>query len=114
MSAEATVWPSRRECWEAARWVLLALTLVVGLALAGSFVPYEQVVAEGHPWLPRRVCAGCPLCGMTRSFCAMSGGRWREALAWNRGGPVMYVSGWLWLAASAVVIRRQSAGRRSG
>lgn len=108
---DAFAWPGRREWWEAARWVLLVYTVVVALTLAGSFSPYERVVAAGHPWLPRRVCPGCPLCGMTRSFCAMSSGRWAEAAAWNRGGPVLYACGWLWLLGAAfyAVVR----GRRS-
>jgi hypothetical protein len=89
--------PGAREWYEALRPALLLLTLMIFLALAGSFVPYERVVAEGHPWLPRRVCAGCPLCGMTRSFCAMSAGRLRAAAGWNRGGPLLYAGAWLWL-----------------
>lgn len=105
--AEVLVWPSKQECWEAARWTLLAFSLVVALTLAGSFVPYEQVVVEGHPWLPRKICTGCPLCGMTRSFCAMSSGRFAESFGWNRGGPALYVCGWLWLLASAFVTARR-------
>jgi hypothetical protein len=90
-------WPSAREWWEAVRWVLLVFTLIVMAMMLGSFVPYERVVAEGHPWLPHIHCPGCPLCGMTRSFCALSAGRWREAVGWNRGGPFLYSAGWLWL-----------------
>jgi hypothetical protein len=89
--------PSAREWWEALRWVLLVFTIIVMATMMGSFIPYERVVAEGHPWLPRVHCPGCPLCGMTRSFCALSAGRWREAMGWNRGGPFLYTAGWLWL-----------------
>lgn len=91
------VWPSAEEWWSAFRWVLLTFTLLVALSLAGSFFPYERVVAEGHPWLPRFHCAGCPLCGMTRAFCALSAGRFDEALNWNRGAPALYSLFWLWL-----------------
>ena len=107
------VWPGAREWWEALRWVLFVFTLLVLVALLGSFVSYERVVAEGHPWLPRaHHCAGCPFCGMTRSFCALSSGRWHEAVRWNRGGPALYVTGWLWLmTATAVVTRRVLSGR---
>jgi hypothetical protein len=91
-------WPGVREWWEAIRWVLLVFTLIVMATMLGSFSPYERVVAEGHPWLPSIHCPGCPLCGMTRSFCAMSAGRWRDAVAWNRGGPFLYSAGWLWLS----------------
>lgn len=103
-------WPSFEEWCQALRWVLLAFTTVVVLALAGSFVPYERVLAEGHPWLPRRHCPGCVLCGMTRSFCAMSAGRWGEALGWNRGGPVLYAFGWLWLGCAAAAVASLARG----
>jgi hypothetical protein len=94
------VWPSAAEWWNALRWVLLTFTLLVALSLAGSFYSYERVVAEGHPWLPHFHCAGCPFCGMTRAFCALSAGRLREALSWNRAAPALYSFFWLWLAAS--------------
>lgn len=94
------VWPSAGEWWNALRWVLLTFTLLVALSLAGSFYSYERVVSEGHPWLPHFHCAGCPLCGMTRAFCALSSGRLREALSWNRAAPALYAFFWLWLAAA--------------
>jgi hypothetical protein len=94
--------PTLMEWWQSVRYVLLIITIAIALALAGSFVSYEQV-ANGHPWLPSRPCPGCPFCGMTRSFCAMSSGRWQEALTWNRGGPVLYVAAWLWLSASTLI-----------
>lgn len=103
------VWPSRREWWEAWRWVLLAFTLVVVLVLLGSFVPYRQVVERGHPWLPLKTCPGCLFCGMTHSFCAMSAGRLGEALGWNRGGPALYIGGWLWVAGAALMLLRKGS-----
>lgn len=101
---QSFVMPTAIEWWQSLRWVLLVFTLLVCLTLVGSFISYEQVVAHGHPWLPAKQCPGCPLCGMTRSFCAMSSGRWQEAEAWNRGGPVLYVAGWLWLSASTLIV----------
>ncbi|HVF42772.1 MAG TPA: DUF2752 domain-containing protein [Pyrinomonadaceae bacterium] len=98
--ARPFVWPTAGEWWGALRWVLLTFTLLVALSLAGSFFSYERVVAEGHPWLPRFHCAGCPLCGMTRAFCALSAGRFDEALSWNRGAPALYTLFWLWLAVA--------------
>jgi hypothetical protein len=103
---EPLVWPSVQDWWEALRWVLLVLTLMMALTLIGSFVSYEGVVAHGHPWLPHRVCPGCPFCGMTRSFCAMSSGHFAQALRWNRAGPGLYLAFWLWtLCASCVGLR---------
>jgi hypothetical protein len=108
---ENFVWPSRRDWWEAIRWVLVVFTLLVALTLIGSFVSYQEVVAHGHPWLPHRVCPGCPLCGMTRSFCAMSSGRFAEAMHWNRGGPGLYISYWLWLLSASFTGLRMVANK---
>jgi hypothetical protein len=96
-SGNLFVVPTRAEWWQSSRYVFLIFTLLICLALAGSFVPYQRVIAEGHPWLPHRTCPGCPLCGMTRSFCAMSSGQWQVAEHWNRGGPPLYGLFWLWL-----------------
>ncbi len=98
---------NRADVYCALRWIGLVATLVVALTMAGSFVSYERVVADGHPWLPRKVCDGCRLCGMTRSFCAMSEGRFQTAYAHNAGGPVLWVGGWVWLAVTAVTCGRR-------
>jgi Protein of unknown function (DUF2752) len=98
--ARRFVWPSAAEWWYALRWVLLTFTLLVALSLAGSFYSYERVVAQGHPWLPHFHCSGCPLCGMTRAFCALSGGRLADAACLNRAAPALYALFWLWLAAA--------------
>lgn len=108
---EKFVWPSRRDWWESIRWVLLVFTLLVALTIICSFVSYQEVVAHGHPWLPHRVCPGCPLCGMTRSFCAMSSGRFAEAMRWNRGGPVLYIAFWLWLLSASITVLRMIANK---
>jgi hypothetical protein len=97
-------WPSARDWWQSLRWVLLLFTLLIVVTMIGSFAPYEQVVAKGHPWLPQKHCPGCPLCGMTRSFCAMSAGRLREAVGWNRGGPALYLGGWIWLTGFSLIL----------
>jgi hypothetical protein len=104
--ARAFVWPSASEWWDALRWVLLTFTLLVALSIAGSFFSYERVLAEGHPWLPHFHCAGCPLCGMTRAFCALSAGRFRDAVRWNRGAPALYAGFWLWLLAASSYLAR--------
>ncbi|HVF44289.1 MAG TPA: DUF2752 domain-containing protein [Pyrinomonadaceae bacterium] len=110
----AFVWPSAAEWWGALRWVLLTFTLLVALSLAGSFFPYERVVAEGHPWLPRFHCAGCPLCGMTRAFCALTAGRFGEALRWNRGAPALYSLFWLWLGIALTYVFKAARRRMEG
>ena len=107
MAGRAWPLPDAREWWSSLRWVFVILTLLTLAALLGSFVPYDVVLTQGHPWLPRRVCAGCPFCGMTRSFCAMSAGRFGDAVSWNRGGPVLYIGGWLWLAGFSLIVPRR-------
>jgi Protein of unknown function (DUF2752) len=104
------IWPSAAEWWNALRWVLLTFTFLVALSLAGSFFSYERVVTEGHPWLPHFHCAGCPFCGMTRAFCALSAGRFADALRWNRAAPALYAAFWLWLTAALAYI--SSVARR--
>ena len=106
-------WPGAGEWWEALRWVYLTFTLLVLLALAGSFVPYGRVLREGHPWLPRLECPGCAFCGMTRSFCALSAGKWQEAARWNQGGPFLYAGAWLWLAGAGILAGRRLRFRRA-
>ncbi len=99
------VWPDRHEWWAALRWVYLTFTILIVLTLAGSFVSYERVVTQGHPWLPaKRDHAPCAFCGMTRSFCAMSAGRRQDAQQWNRGGPVLYAFGWAWLFGTGLFL----------
>jgi len=110
---ETTNWPGWREWWRALRWVHLTLTLVIALTLAGSFVSYEKVLHQGHPWLPpKEAHAPCAFCGMTRSFCAISNGRFEEAVRWNRGGIVLYASGWLWLAGSTLLVAKRLQRRK--
>jgi hypothetical protein len=103
------VWPAWAEWKRALLWPYAVFTLLIALSLAGSFVSYERVLTAGHPWLPaKREHPPCVFCGLTRSFCAMSAGRVKEANEWNRGGPALYTFGWLWLAGSFVLfIRRQ-------
>jgi hypothetical protein len=43
---------------------------------------------------------------MTRAFCALSAGRWHDAVNWNRGAPTLYVGFWLWLLAACVFFAR--------
>jgi len=106
------VWPTAEEWWNSLRWVLLTFTLLVALSLAGSFFPYERVVGEGHPWLPRFHCAGCPLCGMTRAFCAISAGRLDEALSLNRGAPALYALFWLWTTLALAYVFKSACRRK--
>lgn len=100
--------------WLSLRWVGMTLSLMLALALAGSFVPYEYVLDHGHPWLPQKTCSGCALCGMTRSFCAMSAGRWGEANDWNPLGPLCYSLSWVWVIACLSLAVKITYDKRRG
>lgn len=118
LETKLSSWPSWSEWWSALRWIAAVLAAIVALTLAGSFVDYGAVVDTGrHPWLPPSHCKGCFLCGMTRSFCAMSSGRVSEALAWNRAGPLLYGGFWLYLAAAVAygvnLVRRMRSTSRA-
>lgn len=71
--------------------------LLGGLALAvltASVVwTPEQIAAGAHMralGLPEGACAGCPWCGMSRAFSAISHLRWSEAINWNIGVLIHY------------------------
>lgn len=111
LNVSQPTFPSAREWWEAIRWVVLVFTLLVAITLAGSFVSYETVTSQGHPWLPKIHCAGCLFCGMTRSFCAMSSGRWHDAWKWNLAGPFLYSFGWVWLGLCIYLLYKSKSYR---
>jgi hypothetical protein len=100
-----------QQWWLPLRWVGLTLSFMLALALAGSFVPYEAVLTDGHPWLPQKICSGCVFCGMTRSFCAMSAGRWGEAADWNPLGPLCYGLSWLWVVICLIIVAKITYGK---
>ena len=101
---------SEEEFGQIVRWLLIAFSVPVFFSLIGSFASYDAVVSNGHPWLPVYTCPGCFLCGMTRSFCAMSSGLWAEAWNWNKGGPVLYSLGWFWMLFLLITLIRKNPG----
>lgn len=115
MKLSGSINPARsaiaRQWWFSLRWVVVTLSLMLAVALAGSFIPYESVIANGHPWLPQKICSGCAFCGMTRSFCAMSAGRWGEATDWNPLGPLFYGLSWVWVATCLIFITKMACGK---
>jgi len=88
---------------------VLPLTSAV-FAVSALWSPTEL---PGFVLCPFRALTGlpCPGCGMTRAFCALSSGRFDEALSWNRGAPALYTLFWLWTAA-ALAYAFKSARRR--
>ena len=106
----------------AARRIGLIVWAVYGLsaiaALAASFATSSAALDDGGTTScllgalvrPHEHCA---LCGVTHAFCALSHGRWDEAITYNRLSPALYAAAWL-LALSAVpcvlLWRRRSGG----
>jgi len=94
----------------AARRVGLIVWAVYGLgaiaALAASFATTPAALDDGSAavcllGVVIRPHERCALCDMTHAFCALSHGRWDEAVAYNRLSPGFYAGAWL-LALSAV------------
>lgn len=69
------------------------------IALAASFWWTPEGMAAGGPLallgIEREPCAGCPLCGMSRAFCAFSHLRLAEAIDLNAGVLALYPLAWL-------------------
>ncbi len=62
--------------------------------LAASFIWTPEDIAAGAHLialgLPADACAGCPWCGMSRAFSAVSHGRVFEAVGWNMAVLIHY------------------------
>jgi hypothetical protein len=54
----------------------------------------------------------CPLCGLTRSFCALSAGEWGKARQFNPMGPWVYAACWGLGVLGLVSLGRRVVGRR--
>lgn len=80
-------------------WYALLLGVSAMLSPSGlesgqySFWPLQIVLGADHE---------CFMCGLTRSFAAMSHGQWAVAADYNAAGPALYVS-MLVLASWAIV-----------
>lgn len=109
----------------AARRVGLIVWAVYGVgavaALAASFATTPAALDDGStplclPGALIRPHERCALCNMTHAFCALSHGRWDEALACNHLAPAAYAGTWL-LALSvipcAIACRRALGARPS-
>lgn len=91
------------------RWVLGILGAAALAILAVSVVLTPEALAEAQPLaalgIDTPACPGCPLCGMSRAFAAMSRAQFARALEFNVGVVVAYpltvtlalVGPWIWL-----------------
>ena len=93
---------------------LLSFAAVIPLTL--SFVYAPEAMAGGAPLeavgLEVSECPGCPLCGMSRGFAAMSHLRPAEAVQYNAGVLAAYPLTWLLALGGPLVIFRTLSRRR--
>lgn len=80
-------------------WTLGLLAPGALLALLASFAWTPEAMATGGPLalagIERAPCPGCPLCGMSRAFCALSHLRPGDALDLNPGALLLYPLAWV-------------------
>src|SRR5439155_3069638 len=86
-------------------WVhsaVITLVLALSFLLPPNGIPGKMCIYKALTGIE------CPACGLTRSFVAISHGRWAVAVRTNPAGPLVYVFFWL------LLINRLSAatGRR--
>ncbi len=85
--ATTTSWFKKRARGESLATLGAAGVLVMSLLyVPGKMPPISQCLLSEVTGVP------CPLCGMTRSFCAAAKGRLAEALAWHPLGPVLFAA----------------------
>ena len=71
-----------------------------GACLVVSFIVPHADIASGKitlspPCTASELLGGCPTCGLTRAFCALSQGDWSSAILYHRGSPIIYALWWL-------------------
>jgi hypothetical protein len=80
-------------------WTLALLAPGALFALLASFAWTPEAIAGGGPLalagIERAPCPGCPLCGMSRAFCALSHLRLGDALDFNPGALLLYPLAWV-------------------
>lgn len=84
----------------------ILVPLSAALALSFAFTPEDveagRVVLSPECLMKQLLGHGCPTCGLTRAFMALSHGRLSDAAAYNLASPVVY--GMWWLATGVVVV----------
>ena len=91
-----------------------ALALPVVIALAVSPEDIEAGRVRLTPPCPIRDRSGrdCPGCGLTRATAAFGHGEWRRAVAYHRGGPLVFIGALVGASAfGRLAAQRWSRGR---
>lgn len=98
-------------------WVLGILAVPAAGALIASFLWSPEAVASGAPMLALGldpyVCPGCPSCGLSRAFSAMSHLRAGEAIDFNPGVLLGYPLAWLIAGLGPTLLLRELWLRRT-
>lgn len=90
----------------AATLAVLAASLPAAAPLLSRVLPVCEARARGQ--------SGCPLCGMTSAFQAISRGEWREAPQANRGALPLYSLLLLNQTAAGAWVLARARRRRHG
>lgn len=69
----------------------LAIPVVVALAVSPEDIESGRVTLSPPCPIRDRRGADCPGCGLTRATAAFGHGEWRRAVAYHRGGPVVFI-----------------------
>jgi len=84
--------------------LLVVSVVVLGISFVVSSTEIEsgQVVLSPPCLMQRLFSVGCPTCGLTRAFCAMSHGELDAALDYHPLSPFAYALTWLGAVAASV------------
>jgi hypothetical protein len=101
----------------AASWALGVVGVLTLAALAVSLAFPPDSVARGAPakmlGLTPRTCPGCPLCGMSRAFSAVSHLQPALAFDFNRGVVLAYPLALVLAFGGPALLLRHLVGKRS-
>ena len=100
VSAARNVGRDRREAWlQVVAYVVLFVPLFGALAVSFIVTPEDietgRVILSPECTMRRLFGHGCPTCGLTRAFSALSHGRFADALGYHVASPVLYALWWV-------------------
>ncbi len=76
-------------------WAPMAAVLVVSFVVTPEQISSGAVTLSPECWFRSAFGVGCPTCGLTRAFTALSHLRWSDALDYHRAAPIVYLLWWV-------------------